>query len=405
MLKAECILPRLKIKPPEVTPLALPKDYDYLMLARDLIEILHAHIGCRRAELTAAFHAYEGDRLDYWIIRGLAQVLENRCVFANEPPVEPLTLRAHLFSQGPVTYQHDLLTKTPRWQRVAETATHFNLTTQQVEDCLFADLAEEKLLLATGEPLTPLELINRYNLEVARGLLYWARDVQMTVSDHYKAVFKYIKLFKLMHTVYLQQPQQYHIILHGPISPFVSSTIRYGVQFAKFLPALLLCDQWSMQAEIQLPGSRQPLSYRLDSQTPLKSHFKPTQLFDSRLEADFAAEFEAKYQGSKRQWLLAREDEVIVVDDTVMIPDFSLTHCRDGRRALIEIVGFWHPHYLQRKLEKIRQAQRRDLIVLVYRHANVAEAVFKAAGVNEVLMFAQKPVLKEVLAAAERCAV
>jgi predicted nuclease of restriction endonuclease-like RecB superfamily len=137
----------------------------------------------------------------------------------------------------------------------------------------------------------------------------------------------------------------------------------------------------------------------------LRTHFKASGPFDSELEADFAAEFEAKYGGAKRKWELAREDELIVVGDTVMIPDFSFTHRKDGRRALLEIVGFWHPEYLRRKLQKVRQAGRSDLILLVYRSANVAEGEFEAASAGEVLTFTRKPILKEVLAAVERCAV
>jgi predicted nuclease of restriction endonuclease-like RecB superfamily len=201
--------------------------------------------------------------------------------------------------------------------------------------------------------------------------------------------------------------RDYHITLFGPISPFVKSTIRYGLQFAKFMPALLLCQNWQMEADIQLPGipSREPHRYVLDHHTELRSHFKASGPFDSQLEADFAAEFAEKYGGPVRVWQLAREDELILVGDTVMIPDFSFTHRKDGRRALLEIVGFWQPDYLRRKLEKVRQAKRRDLILLVYESANVAEGTFEAVSAGEVLTFSRKPVLKDVLAAVERCAV
>ncbi|HEW98068.1 MAG TPA: DUF790 family protein, partial [Beggiatoa sp.] len=165
------------------------------------------------------------------------------------------------------------------------------------------------------------------------------------------------------------------------------------------------CKTWRMDAQVQPTDFQRPLHYTLDDRTPLRSHFKASNLFDSRLEADFAAEFEAKYGGAKRKWILAREDELIVVGDTVMIPDFSLTHHKDGRRALIEIIGFWHPQYLQRKLQKVRQAGRKDLILLVYSSANVAEGVFEDISAGEVLTFTKKPVLKDVLAAVERCAV
>jgi predicted nuclease of restriction endonuclease-like RecB superfamily len=93
------------------------------------------------------------------------------------------------------------------------------------------------------------------------------------------------------------------------------------------------------------------------------------------------------------------------VGNRASVPDFSFTHRKDGRRALLEIVGFWHPHYLRRKLTKVRQAGRRDLSLLVYESANLAEGEFEAASVGEVLTFTRKPILKEVLAAVERCAV
>ena len=58
----------------------------------------------------------------------------------------------------------------------------------------------------------------------------------------------------------------------------------------------------------------------------MTTHFRRSGAFDSRLEADFAAEFEAKFGGRRGQWRLSREDELLVLGDTVMIPDFALTH-------------------------------------------------------------------------------
>jgi predicted nuclease of restriction endonuclease-like RecB superfamily len=446
LLKGELIRARLEVREGQVWTRPLPADYRYLTMTADLAALFREHVGCSRGTLEEALHEYEGESLDYPIIRGLAAVLEARCTFASpavnpdegEKPVTPADLRAALFQRGPVTHKHDLFSQATRTQAVAETATRFNLTPEQVETSLFADLAEEQILLDAGEPIAPGDLIARYNLELARGVLYWAREVRLIVRDNYKDLFKYIKLFKLMYSIRptpLQPPPYqgggtnttssppsrggvgggagggglagYHITLYGPISPFVRSTIRYGLQFAKFLPALLLCQRWEMEADVQPPGvsSRGPLHYRLDDQTDLRTHFKSAGPFDSQLEADFAAEFEAKYGGARRKWELAREDELIIVGDTVMIPDFSFTHRKDGRRALLEIVGFWHPEYLRRKLNKVREASRKDLILLVYKSANLSEGEFEAASAGEVITFSRKPILKEVLAAVERAAV
>jgi len=406
MLRADLIRPRLKTGRGKIWTQPIPANYHYLAVAAALRRIFEAHTGQSRSALNEALRGYEGDSLDYPVIRGLASVLESGCTFGNSPPIEPETLRAGLFQRGPVTGKQDLFHPTSRAQVMAEVAAEYELTAAQVENALFADLAEEQVLLDCGTLPAPGDLIGRYNLELARGVLYWAREVRLFIGDNYKDVFKYIKLFKLMYTVEVAGDRPgYRLTLHGPISPFVKSTMRYGLQFAKFLPALMLCEQWQLAAEIQPPRTGQALRYELSDQTALKTHFKSSGLFDSQLEADFAAEFEAKYSGPKRAWELAREDELIISGDTVLIPDFSLTHRKDGRRVLIEIVGFWHPHYLRRKLEKVQQAQRADLILLVYESANVAEGTFEAVSSGEVLTFARKPVLKEVLAAAERAAV
>jgi len=92
-----------------------------------------------------------------------------------------------------------------------------------------------------------------------------------------------------------------------------------------------------------------------------------------------------------------------LLGDTVFIPDFSITNKKDDRRALIEILGFWHPDYLKRKLAKIREANRSDLILLVYEGVNLTENRLKDVP-GEVLYFVNKPVLKDVIAAVERVA-
>jgi predicted nuclease of restriction endonuclease-like RecB superfamily len=156
-----------------------------------------------------------------------------------------------------------------------------------------------------------------------------------------------------------------------------------------------------MQATVRLSTFDETLSYLLDHRSALTSHFARSGDFDSRMEADFAAEFQEKLGDARGKWHLTREDEVLLLGDNVMIPDFAFTHKEDGRRALVEIVGFWHPEYLRRKLEKVRAAGRDDLILLVYEGVNLTDDRLQDVP-GEVLYFASKPVIKEVMAAVER---
>jgi predicted nuclease of restriction endonuclease-like RecB superfamily len=413
MLTADLIRPRVRRRGGKIFTRPLPLDsLTTQQTAADLIGIFREHLQRPRWALDEALEAYEGVRVDYPLIRGLAKVLRDGATFAAHPPVEPSTLRAALFDlaarRGPVTAAPNDLYPTGRGELIAEVAARYGLSPDDVDQNLYADLIEEQILVDLGMAWTPDALIVRYNLELARGLLYWASEMRITVRGGYKDLFKFIKLFKLMHTI-TPIPGGYYIVLDGPISPFVTATLRYGGQMARFLPALMLTPDWSMTADIHAgwlarDGTVPILTYQLDGSSGLVSHYKASAEFDSRLEANFAAEFEEKLGRQERKWILAREDEIVPVGDTVMIPDFSFTHVKDGRRALVELAGFWHPDYLERKARKLRAADRRDLIVVAYKSVNTTDATWQDVP-GEVLLFSSKPVIKDVLAAVERCAV
>src|SRR5262249_25079637 len=145
-----------------------------------------AHLNHPRRELDSALEEYEGDRLDYPVLRGLAKVLSDAATFANEPPMDPTELRTALFARaaerGPVVVHPDVLHPAIRETLVHEVAESFGLTPTEAENTLYADLPEEQILVDLGLTWTPQELVGRYNLELARGLLYWASEMRLTVQ-------------------------------------------------------------------------------------------------------------------------------------------------------------------------------------------------------------------------------
>jgi hypothetical protein len=376
-------------------------DAHWLRTAAELVGLWQTQVGRTSADWEQAVEQYLGNRVDYVTVRGLAKVLSDGATFTTPAtPLPPVELRARLFADGPSFEQRDLFHPITRTARLAQWAAELAVTPAELEAALYADRPSAQCLTHLGEDWTPTELLQRYNLELHRGVLYWASELTIELFDTFKDFWRYVKLFKLMFEAQALV-DGYRVTLEGPISPFVKSTTRYGRQFAVFLPALLLCQRWQLQATVRLGPTAHPLTFTLDHQSPLTSHFARSGAFDSQLEADFAAEFAAKVGDQRGHWQLTREDEVLLLGDTVMIPDFAFTHTRDGRRALVEIVGFWHPDYLRRKLAKVRAANREDLILLVYEGVNLTEtALVDVPG--EVLYFAKKPVVKEVLAAVER---
>lgn len=271
-----------------------------------------------------------------------------------------------------------------------EIAGEIGLSADQIEEELYADLPQEQRLIRFATVCDSEAIIARYNMELARGLLYWAERLTIDIEDSYQDVIRYIKLCRLMHTI-TRRDRGYRIKLDGPLS-LLRVTKRYGLKMAVFLPALALCRTWRMEAIIVKRGER--LIYSLDDRSGLISHFRRFPLFDSKLESDFAADFEKTFEQSAYGWSLFRADAVIPVGrNEVMIPDFTLRN-QSGMEVYLEIVGFWTPEYLNKKIAKVREAKLDNLILAVSKQ--LALSKMEAEELN-VLWFGKKLLAIDVL--------
>jgi len=75
----------------------------------------------------------------------------------------------------------------------------------------------------------------------------------------------------------------------------------------------------------------------------------------------------------------------------VVVPDFTFTH-PDGRKAYLEIVGFWTPEYIQKKLSKLARVQETNFIVAISRTLNCSRSDLEQLRDKKAIMF--KTVLK-----------
>jgi predicted nuclease of restriction endonuclease-like RecB superfamily len=151
---------------------------------------------------------------------------------------------------------------------------------------------------------------------------------------------------------------------------------------ANFLPALPLCDRWEMAAEILIDETTDDIrQFTLDHTEGLDSHYSAGERFDSDVERTLAD----KWERANTEWELVREDDVFDLGAEVMIPDFAIEH-PDGRRAILEIVGFWTPEYLDAKLEKIREVEADNFVLAVSERLDCASEDFGSVA-NRVLWF------------------
>jgi predicted nuclease of restriction endonuclease-like RecB superfamily len=89
-----------------------------------------------------------------------------------------------------------------------------------------------------------------------------------------RQLFDAIKAYRLIHSIYGTARAGYEVRLSGPVSMFYRSQ-KYGIQMAVFLPALLVCSNWRMRAEIASPKNNSgKLFFELDDrQQALRSHY------------------------------------------------------------------------------------------------------------------------------------
>ena len=371
-------------------------------LAEQLIAIFGDHQGKTRRELSDALNQYAQDSTDYRIQRGLAKLLrDDRCEFSERSVAPPAEVRERVFGLArenhPIVLQPDMIHPVSRNDILAEVASEYKTDVEQLAWAVYADLPDNHILTRFDSP-QPEWLLERYNVALAQALLY--RCIRMKLSvlrnipSRYKQLFKFVKFYQLMHTIQGDLDSGYEIVLDGPVSLFRLSQ-KYGLKLAVFLPALLLCTRWKMEAEIVAADGERRF-FPLDESAGLHSHYRDSTVYDSLLERTFAERFGQIESG----WEIEREVAIINLKDTVFIPDFAFRHA-DGRTALLEIVGFWRPDYLARKLMKLKRSGRTDMVVAVSADLNVGEEDFKDVP-GSVFFFKRRINPQDVLARLEQ---
>ena len=425
MLTANLVRSRTTDK--TITPLFInPSEERYRETARTLIQLFEDHLGESKGDLEAEIDELTVADTDYKIVQGLAKLLKDECEFDVVAPVEPQEIRRRVFEKAneryPIVRQPTLGEDTQKLEVYSAVADKLGMS---LEDCyrgMYADLEDNKRLVQIGTrtadryasngdtststtaltgssdeeyehtDLTVDWLLTRYNLALAQGVLYDATEMRIRVWDHFGTVFSYVKLFGLMHRIYpidtngdrvasTDQATGYEAVLDGPASLF-SKSQKYGIRMANFLPALPLCNRWEMAAEILVDETTtETRQVTLDHSEGLDSHYSAGKRFDSDVERTLAQ----KWERSNTDWELVREDDVFDLGAEVMIPDFAIEH-PDGRRAILEIVGFWTPEYLEAKLEKIRQVEAENFVLAVSERLDCASEDFGGVA-DRVLWF------------------
>ena len=247
-------------------------------------------------------------------------------------------------------------------------AASLGVSTGQLRDSLFADLPGDRLIAAPAQPLSPGDLVLRANLALAQALLFRATAVRIEAEGNTRALVRHAKLRGLICTVAERPgPAGAALELSGPFALF-RHTRLYGRALGELVPLLAWCRRFRLRADCVFEGRQ--LTLELGTGDPIFPADEPRR-YDSRLEERFAREF----RRLAPDWDVLREPEPVTAGDTLIFPDFALHHRHDAaRRWLVEIVGFWTPDYVARKLALYRSARLSNLILCIHEARNCAAA-------------------------------
>jgi uncharacterized protein len=320
------------------------------------IAVYRNRIGAALGEVrNAARAALEGLRPDR--IEGVIDLLDDVATYEWPRGTAQGTRRIRIFAGAAAA--HPVLDREARRSLLAEILDPIPGAHDEAVARLYADYPEFHRLAAFPREYSPEALRHDYDLAQAQALLYDASRIEVEAHRDFKHIVQYARLSRLLHRIRRAAGGGYHLLFDGPAS-VLRRTHAYGVDFAKFLAALVQAQDWRLSAEIALHKKARPFRFALSSSDGLRSRVPPPRLFDSGLEQAFAS----KFGGVRRGWQLHRETMLLEAGEHLLVPDFVFVN-EDGTEVALEIVGYWTPEYLAEKFAKLARITGVHLIVAV----------------------------------------
>jgi len=336
----------------------------YTQYAQEMLSIYRNGIGQQRRHLHRQVEALFVDEPDCPVrrIQAFCKLLDECSTYRADSEGQAARLRLEVFAEAarfhPLVARADRLFEDQEQRVKARLAEKLGLSWDRIDEMLYADVMEYQRLDAFEGYPSASALLSRYNVAQLQACLYRAESMVVQATQDFKTLLRYANLARLLHEIVRLGPSAYRITFSGPAS-VLRETRRYGVNFAKFLPALLACKGWQATATLKTPWN-QPVSLRLCDKDGFTGHLPAPEEFDSALEESLAHKFGARRDG----WQLSREGTILHERQKTFVPDFVFRH-DDGTEVLLEIVGFWTPEYLAHKRSVLRQFRRHRVLIAV----------------------------------------
>jgi predicted nuclease of restriction endonuclease-like RecB superfamily len=343
-------------------------------LAARVVGTFQGHVDATRGDLDAALRDLEGDAAEFKLVRGLAKCCEREATFVTRAPVTPASARRAAFVAAEEL--DGVVAPAERERALARAADSLAVPTEDVDASLFADLEDRQVLASFDAPWDPDGLLAQYNLSLAQTALFDATEVRVRSADP-KALVSAVKRLRLMYEIERTDDGR-RVVVTGPDALF-SRSRRYGTRFARLLRTVAKATEWRLEATVDDHGTERELV--LSDDGPVRVPDAPP-VADVEYDSGVEAEFAARFQGLNLDWVLSREPEPLATGHRVMIPDFAFDYAPGGDpsagpefRVFFEVMGFWTPEYVQKKLSQLADVEAVEMVVAVDESLGVGEAV------------------------------
>jgi predicted nuclease of restriction endonuclease-like RecB superfamily len=371
-------------------------DPNWLAAAERLLELFRGQEGRTRGELEDDLADAFGEEGGQLVYRGLAKLLEDRCEFEVVSGQPPEKLREAVFRAAAESRRGDGAARPLSFDRDAvlgRVAEELGMAAPDIDRGLFADLKGEQRLIRFKD-ISAERLLQRYNVALAQAVLLRSTRVHVAIRNEpparYRQLLRLVKFHRLICEVERTGDRCYLLHLDGPLSLF-SATQKYGLQLALFLPAVLLCRDFEVNAELAWGPQRKPKTFSVTPADRLVSYLPDSGTYVPPELGMFAELFRKRVEA----WDIAEETEVFPLGDGFWVPDFRLTHRATGRVVYLEVLGFWRKASAELHLQRLRRHAPEPFLLAVSDGLHIDEAELEGlpAGVHR---FRQMPLPDEV---------
>ncbi len=236
MLPHELI--RAKRTKTTITPLMVGGET--LSLAKTLIAVYRESRDKRRGDLLEGLAGCEELGYDFRLVRGLSAVLDSRCIFGTRSFVPPVKARTMLFEAAAA---RPSITERDRVEVLADVAARLGVAPGDLEESIYADLADEQHLIDFRDP-APDELLQLYNFALTIAILTYSIHVAAGWSGRSERLERA--------AVALGDAD----VRVGSLSLDLKPSKQLGVRGAKMealLAALMETSDWTLHADVSYP--------------------------------------------------------------------------------------------------------------------------------------------------------